>query len=516
MAEYCSIYTPGRSLQTSVRFPLILSLSSCRSGSFSLLAFLFIAAASLALQGCAGGSASSLTPSGTKTALTPSSASIQVWQSQQFSATGASGDTASCVWASSDSSILTSLGSGQFQGAQTGSARVTVTCGSSTASASVVVSAQQQSGPITITSGGTYSGNWVSDDASTPAVTIKTSDPVVLHDSVISSRGDLIQIANGSANVTIENVTGTALDPKKYGSARGSFISSGNVSSLIVKNCSMTGVSMGIKLVSATPSTLQIFDNEAIDLEDRASDGNGGLLATRAVNGHFLLLNHVSATSGAEIAWNKVTQTIGSSSIEDVFNVYSSQGSAAHPIWLHDNYMEGASSPSNSTDYTGVGIITDGTTANGNPATAYVLFEDNQIVKTAGGGIAIAAGHDIEAKNNHVVTCGVSADGTWYNHNGVAAYIWNIYSSESFYNNSITATAGGMVNPGASNSPIAHDLWVNPTDAKRAGVSSAGNNFTDPCLTSGGIDLQAEEEERTLWAQKIDSNTQLIGDQHLN
>lgn len=498
------------------------SFSSVRSSRRDHLTVFFalISIATVALSGCASVSTPSSSSSSTQTAsttnLSPSSASIQVWQNLQFSVTGSS--ASDCTWASSNSSILASLGNGQFQGTQTGTTKVTVTCGTSSASASVVISAQQQSAPVVISSGGTYSGNWVSDDPSVPAVTIKTTQPVVLQDSVISSRGDLIQISGSGngANVTVKNVTGTALDPQVSGQSRGSFITGTSVASLAVKNCSMTGVSFGVKLASSSVSSLQILDNEATDLEDRASDGNGGLLSTRPVFGHFVLLNHVTAANGAEIAWNKISQTIGSSSVEDTFNIYSSQGTASQPIWLHDNYMEGASSPSNPTDYSGVGIITDGTTANGNQPTAYVLFENNQIVATAGGGVAIAAGHDIQGKNNRIVSCGVTVGGSWYAHTAVGAYIWNYYSSSAFYNNSITSTAGGMVNPSASDAAIAHDLWVNPTDASLPGISATGNDFTDPCITSDGIDLQAEANERTLWEQKVASSAQLIGDQHMN
>ena len=49
------------------------------------------------------------------------------------------------------------------------------------------------SGPIVITEAGTYSGNWQSTDGKTPAVTVATTDPVVIENSHISSAAEFDQ-----------------------------------------------------------------------------------------------------------------------------------------------------------------------------------------------------------------------------------------------------------------------------------------------------------------------------------
>jgi hypothetical protein len=477
------------------------------------------------LQGCSGSAVPAAVQSSQSTqstpapsvTLSPSTASVQAWQQLQFTVSGNDAD-AECTWQSSQPNVLSSLGSGEFQGAVAGTAQVTVNCGSASATASVTVSAQPVSGPLVISSGGTYSGNWNSTDPSTAAVTINTNEPVVIRDSVISSRGALIQISESStsANVTVENVTATALDPQVSGDQRGAFLLAPQVNSLVVENCSIIGASFGIKVGASSPSTLEITNNYVSNLEDRASDGQGGFLSTRPGLGHFVLLNGVSAPAGAEIAWNQIVQTIGQSSVEDVINIYNSQGSVGHPISVHDNYMEGASSPASNGDYTGNALITDGPGTNGASPTAYVQFENNQVVETAGGGVAIAAGHDVTATGNRVVSCGMTSSGTWYAWGANAVSIWNAYSNPHFYNNTITETSGGMVGPGAHLVPTAFDQWVNPPDALDAGVSAAGNEFTNPCLTSSGVNLQAENTERAYWSTKIATAGELIGDQHLN
>lgn len=474
------------------------------------------------LQGCSGSMSTAAVQSSqsaptTTTTLSPSTASIQAWQELQFSVSG-DGAGEQCTWQSSQPSVLASLGSGEFQGGTAGTAQVSVNCGSSTATASVTVTAQQASGPIQITTGGTYSGNWTSTDPNTAAVTIKTDQPVVLQDSTISSRGALITVSGVStgANVTIQNVTGTALDPEVSGDQRGVFLTATKVTSLAVKNCSMIGVSFGIKLGATSPSSLEITNNYASNLEDRASDGQGGFLANRPSLGHFIILNGVSAPEGAQIAWNQIVQTIGQSSTEDVINIYNSQGSVGHPISVHDNYMEGASSPVLTGHYTGTALITDGPGTNGSSPTAYVQFENNQVVATAGTGVGIAAGHDVTATGNRIVSCGMTSSGSWYAWGANAVVIWNYYASTQFYNNTITTTAGGMVGPNSNNAPTAYDLWVNPPDSTDAGVSAAGNEFTNPCLTLSGVNLQAENTERTFWSSKITTAGELVGDQHMN
>ena len=67
--------------------------------------------------------------------------------------------------------------------------------------------------PITITKGGTYTGNWQSNSVNTPAVTINTTQPVIILNSNIQSKGDLIQSTTPHANITVKGTSGWALNP---------------------------------------------------------------------------------------------------------------------------------------------------------------------------------------------------------------------------------------------------------------------------------------------------------------
>ena len=292
-----------------------------------------------------------------------------------------------------------------------------------------VASAQQPTiqGPIVITSGGTYSGTLVSDNPDVPAVSINTNEPVVITNSTVTSKGPLFAI-NGTgsgANVTIVNTTGLALDPGIAGKQRGVFVTASDVSSLVVQNTSMSGVSFGVKVLSSKVSTLKILNNLAVNLEDRESNGQGGLLNARPDLGHFIILNGVTAPAGAEIGWNKLVNVIGAGSTEDVINIYKSQGSQPYPITAHDNYMEGFSSTT-TPNYSGSGVVSDGDGTS--PFSAFLLFENNDIVHAAGSGVEIASGHDVAARGNRVVSCGRDSSGDWFAMPFAnAVSIWNYY-----------------------------------------------------------------------------------------
>jgi hypothetical protein len=60
--------------------------------------------------------------------------------------------------------------------------------------------------------------------------------------------------------------------------------------------------------------------------------------------------------------------------------------------------------PSTFTKYTGIGLISDG--GSEGAVSAFVTFEDNDVVHAAGFGVMIASGHDISATGNRVVSCG--------------------------------------------------------------------------------------------------------------
>jgi hypothetical protein len=275
-----------------------------------------------------------------------------------------------------------------------------------------------------------------------------------------------------------------------------------------VQNCTFTGTAMGIFAGYGTAQNLKITNNMASGLEDRASDGKGDFLTTRPTLGHFIQIGRLSAPNGADISWNQLKQVIGQTSTEDPINVYLGQGGNGRPIAIHDNYVEGNSSPAKAT-YSGNGIIADGDVT-GN--TAYVLIQANEVVHTAGSGIAIATGHDNTVKGNRVVSCGKDSLGNTYAQYSVSAVgLVNYYKVPNFYNNTITTTAGGMVEVTQKGALVVNDVYAGTIDSTD---TISNNNFTDPCMINGVLNVAAEDQERAYWAAKLSANSILLGDQH--
>ncbi|MFD2513593.1 hypothetical protein ACFSRY_06925, partial [Pontibacter locisalis] len=65
------------------------------------------------------------------------------------------------------------------------------------------VNAQTYSGPLVITKGGTYTGNWESRDSEVAAVEIRTNEPVIIEHANIRGAGPLVRSLGNSADITI-------------------------------------------------------------------------------------------------------------------------------------------------------------------------------------------------------------------------------------------------------------------------------------------------------------------------
>ncbi|GAB3811497.1 hypothetical protein GCM10028895_01690 [Pontibacter rugosus] len=120
----------------------------------------------------------------------------------------------------------------------------------------LVATAQNYSGPLVITKGGTYTGNWESRDTNIPAVEITTSEPVVIINSNIRSAGRLIRFTGAVANITVRHTNGYGLTPtpwKGYKKSR-NFLVADEFKNIVVENCYFEGIA-GINLGGATKAT---------------------------------------------------------------------------------------------------------------------------------------------------------------------------------------------------------------------------------------------------------------------
>jgi hypothetical protein len=348
-------------------------------------------------------------------------------------------------------------------------------------------------------------------------VTILTNDPVVLRNATITGRGDLIIVygSHGGANVTIDNVTGIALDPGVAGQGRGKFLGAEGISNLSVTHCTMRGVSFGVYIYASTLASLQIRDNVASDLEDRKSDGHGGFLLNERLLGHSIQLNKVSLPNGGEIAWNQMINSDGAASVEDVINFYESRGSAGKSVLIHDNYLQGGFAAGQVPSYyTGAGIQMDGESNDPSTANGFVMIANNSLVHLAGDGISIAAGHDISVIGNRIVSCGKDTSGSWIANPGSSALVmWNYYQTNQYFNNYMANNSGGLVKPDANGNPSPGNISALSASGSLNNVVNA-NAFEQPCLVGSHLNLAAESIERSKWLSAVAAAGELLGDQH--
>ena len=383
------------------------------------------------------------------------------------------------------------------------------------------------SGPIVITSGGTYRGNWQSNNPNVAAVTISTTAPVIIDNSNIQSKGDLIATGVSGVNLTVENTNGYGLNPNVAGDSPGRFLDAYDFASIVVEHDYLQSTA-GIELDThkGSSGTVKILDNKALNIDGRISNGAGGWLnyndrenlSTGAWDSgynvvEFVQLGNVHAVPGIEIGWNQVINQPGNSRVEDNINIFDSSGTSSSPILIHDNYIQGAytinpaqSSYSKGTyyydwSYSGGGILLgDGSTTTLSQASGYVQAYNNTVVSTTNYGIAIAAGHNETFYDNTIISSGLLPDGQTTYAQNVGAYIWNAYGTPAsiFYDNSGYGNVVGWVQAQAGG--IQNDWWA--YDA---------TSWTDLIQFSSAITLATDAAQLASWQNKLATSHVTIG-----
>lgn len=315
-------------------------------------------------------------------------------------------------------------------------------------------------GPIKIRKGGTYRGNWRSLDPKTPAIDIATREPVIIEYSNVQGRGTLIHSAYDRANITIRNTRGVALNPgRPVGEKRspGRFLLAEEFESAVIENNEMIGTSgMYFRKFLGDPSrgqTIKILRNRARNIDGRYSDGENRFSSTKFHLVQFVQFNDIRDVPDIEIAWNEVINEPGKSRVEENINMYGARGTAQSPISIHDNYIQGAYAVRPTTDkkYAGGGLMLgDGSSSTAEGAVGFIRAFHNQVVSTSNQGIAIAAGHDVEAYENRVISSGYLPGGKTIAAQNVGIYVWDVHRNKrhnTFYNNVVRDNLVGWAKP---------------------------------------------------------------------
>ncbi|MBB5233873.1 NPCBM/NEW2 domain-containing protein [Deinococcus budaensis] len=362
----------------------------------------------------------------------------------------------------------------------------------------------QYSGKLIITKGGTYSGNWESQDTGA-AVSIRTSEPVIIENSNIRGRGHLI---HGFRNrVTIRNTRGYALNPNVAGRTHGYAVAAEELMSLRIENSYFENTGgIYIREFWGDPNrgdTIKILRNQIRNVNGTKSDGNGGYQnASHIVQA--LHMNAVRRVPNVEVAWNEIINEPGKSATEENINILASSGTPNSPMLIHDNYIQGAYpvSPATTTNYAGGGILLGDGKVSDPLDSGYTRVYNNQIVGTTNHGLAIAGGVSHQMYNNRVVGSGRLPDGTRLPAANVGLYVWDPYGAgkltpPTFANNVMRDNVVGWTRVGSDGRTSNNPMWF-PNCGLNNTVCTGNQDL-------GTVTLDMERQEFTRWQSKLSS-----------
>ncbi|WP_156039147.1 hypothetical protein [Deinococcus marmoris] len=370
------------------------------------------------------------------------------------------------------------------------------------------------SGPLVITRGGTYQGNWQSFDPAVPAVSVQTSEPVVIENSVLRGRGNLIR--GEGASLTVRNSTGYGLNPLTGGSYPGRFLSLEKVLNLVVENNDVLGTSgIYVHLFRGNPAagqTIRIVRNRVRNVDGRYVDQVGKFTGKRYYV-QAVQFNQIARVPNVEIAWNEVINEPGRSAVEDNISMYESSGTPDSPIRIHDNYIYGAyaANPLKAQNYSGGGILLgDGQKDSMDIAGGYVDVYGNQIINTSNHGVGIAGGHHQKVYDNRLISSGVLPGGVIDPNANVGLYVWDIKGNargapKTFINNSVQKNLVGWRRFGPGGNVYYHNLWT-PSCLETSG-NTCKDNLPWPVPVSEEVTLQ----EFVFWQAKLREAKIVVG-----
>ena len=384
------------------------------------------------------------------------------------------------------------------------------------------------SGPIVITSGGVYSGNWQSTDPSVDAVAIKTAEPVTIINSRVKGPGNLIHYGLNTtggpsapisaSSLTVQQSCFVGTNPNVAGQYKGSAVWAQNAARVLVESCDFESAGKvnifveGYVGNNTLNNSITILNNRISNVDGRPSDGNGGYLTTNRYLAHAIQLADVHGVPGIEIAWNQIINQPYESAVDDSINMYDSSGTPAIPLLLHDNYIQGGYEPdpttANEYNYGGEGIQMDGSyQTDPSLVTSFVKIYNNQTVSESRGGLSASVGHDIEFYSNRVVSSGQLADGTNYSLANGSGFSHQDYQNDpppAFGNNSFHDNLAGMRLLQNGNWQRRDYYWSVPPAVDLNDLSWTPATGAAPTPTD-------EANELLLWNEKLIANGITVG-----
>lgn len=357
-------------------------------------------------------------------------------------------------------------------------------------------------GPLTITKGGTYSGNWESLDFKTPAVKVMTSEPVIIENCNLRFRGHGILSPWTNANLIVRNCKGVGLNSMTLGESTGRFFAAEGFQSIELTNNTLVQNS-GIYLNGwdgAGTGRIFISENYAENIDGRLSDGKGGY-QNDFYRVQFVQLNNIKNNPRVEISWNKVYNQPRASFVEDTINIHASSGTPTNSINIENNLLIGAYQIDPAAAYSGGGIMV----GDGCENSGYTTAQNNTVIQTSNYGIAIANGNNQKILNNVILGTGVLKDGTLLDADSDAGIYVRNYCNDPTHDPSTVFATGNKVGWGTPTATNAHGRW----DLNNGAAASQNFNNTQISPLDKAIDWTlldqaiADHESRAKAAGKI-------------
>lgn len=357
------------------------------------------------------------------------------------------------------------------------------------------------SGPITISSGGTYNGLAVRATGTDHAIRVTTSDPVTITDSWVEfQQGAGIDSIGDNADVTVTNTVFKGNHPGGTGRYHGRACQLEQWHRLVFEH-NWVEKTCGIYLFQWTGGAgdeCRVRYNQVRNIDGRATDGAGGYSATRILR-QFFQMNDCQNVPNVEIAWNEVINTPFESRVEDNINLYQTSGTSGDPIEIHHNLIWGAYAETTTASYAGGGIMAGDGSENLTPG--WIWAHDNRVAGSTNYGVAIASGHDNTVENNRAVSSTRAQDGTVFSggSGNIGLYVWNYRGTAGFDNNQ---SIGNWVRHWRSHLGSRNDYWL-PDCSGTCTVTSGA--------PAGEVFWSDEQAEHTAWVADTDTAGVTVG-----
>lgn len=377
--------------------------------------------------------------------------------------------------------------------------------GSTPSEADGTTASPNQAKPLIITAGGTYSGRWDSDNPDVPAVTIRTTEPVILENCVISGVGTLISTRFGDAeprsdgvnprnthdaDLTVRNCRATGRQPELRDRSSPRFLVALNPRRIKLQHNYIEGT-RGIWIYAdpaRTPAReIAIRFNKAVNLDgrckDRCSAQNVGAWVDRSgiAIANFVQLADIHKAGTVDVSWNHVRNEPGKSAVEDVISLFRVRGTKDRSVTIGNNLLIGAF-PGHQPftgRYSGSGIMIDGVKADASTGPTWIKIFANRVLYASNAGIGIAAGHNNEVYDNVVVRPARYSDGSEITTKTVGIYIWKCCGEggidESYFAN-VARSNSLFVESYRNGHFTLNNLWVPDCAVDAAGATLCTGN----------------------------------------